>query len=281
MQSTNNPYNKSLLVAGVMTVIIGLIIGIGTIILNLNKYLVNLSKYTSNDKIALEAKMSSNDAEYDSYAKEIDNLKIEKQLLQNELAALPKTSNNSAKYLELEQKINSINSRLEELEKLKYSNLTEKNNLRKSYNEVVENLKEKERPKGIIKCYLVGFAIIIVAITTGAYLMHLAFQPDTDDLILKKQLEIDNAYNKKNDTEALQEATDKVLAEMTLNSSPKEIKNPNSKSNNVKKSSSSKKTTKTGSNKMTNNANNSYRHQSNNVKKISSNSKNTTKNLKN
>lgn len=281
MQSTNNPYNKSLLVAGVMTVIIGLIIGIGTIILNLNKYLVNLSKYTSNDKIALEAKMSSNDAEYDSYAKEIDNLKIEKQLLQNELAALPKTSNNSAKYLELEQKINSINSRLEELEKLKYSNLTEKNTLRKSYNEVVEYLKEKESPKGIIKCYLVGFAIIIVAITTGAYLMHLAFQPDTDDLILKKQLEIDNAYNKKNDTEALQEATNKVLAEMTLNRSPKGIKNPTPRSNNIKKSSSSKKTTKTESSKMTNNANNSYRLQSNNVKKISSNSKNTTKNLKN
>lgn len=281
MQSTNNPYNKSLLVAGIVTVIVGLILGIGTIILNLNKYLANLNKYTSDDKIALEAKMSSNDSEYDNYVKEIDSLKIEKQTLQNELAELPKTSNNSTKYLELEQKINSINSRLEELEKLKYSNLTEKNNLRKNYNEVVACLEEKDSPKGIIKCYLVGFAIIIVTITTSAYLIHLAFQPDADDLILKKQLEIDNAYNKKNDTEALQEATNKVLAEMTPDNSTRVAKSTTSKSKSSKKPSTNKSTGKTKSNQTAKNSNNSHRIQGNSSKKNNSNRKNTTKNPKN
>lgn len=293
MQSTNNPYNKSLLVAGIMTVIIGLVLGIGTIILNLNKYLTNINKYSSEDKIALEEKMSTNDTEYDNYVTEIESLKIEKQTIQKELSELPKTSNNSTKYLELEKKIDTINSRLEELEKLKYSSLTEKNNLRKNYNEVLECLSEKESPKGIIKCYLVGFAIIIVSITTSAYLIHLAFQPDADDLILKRQLEIDNA-NKKNDNEALAEATDKVLAEM---SSTKEVsaekeKTPSmdansSKSNTSKKTSSSKSKRATSKNhnnyknNKTTSKNNNYRRTNQNNKKASNskkvnNSKNTT-----
>ena len=151
MQNTNNPYNKSYLVAGITTVIIGIVLGIGVIIFNLNKYLTDVNKYTYNDKIALERKMTSNDTEYDNYVTKIESLKIEKQTLQKELSELPKTSNNSTKYLELEKKIDTINSGLEELEKLKYSSLTEKNNLRKNYNEVLDYLERKDSPKGIIK----------------------------------------------------------------------------------------------------------------------------------
>ena len=107
MQNTNNPYNKSYLVAGITTVIIGIVLGIGVIIFNLNKYLTDVNKYTYNDKIALERKMTSNDTEYDNYVTKIESLKIEKQTLQKELSELPKTSNNSTKYLELEKKIDS------------------------------------------------------------------------------------------------------------------------------------------------------------------------------
>ena len=277
MQNTNNPYNKSYLVAGITTVIIGIVLGIGVIIFNLNKYLTDVNKYTYNDKIALERKMTSNDTEYDNYVTKIESLKIEKQTLQKELSELPKTSNNSTKYLELEKKIDTINSGLEELEKLKYSSLTEKNNLRKNYNEVLDYLERKDSPKGIIKCYLAGIAIIIVSITTSAYLIHLAFQPDTDDLILKKQLEIDNA-NKKSTSEVLEEATNKVLAEM---SSTKEVFQETKKTLSYDSNSSSKIKTNTSKNhnnyknNKTTSKNNNY-HRSNQNNKKSSNSKNTT-----
>lgn len=283
MQNTNNPYNKSYLVAGITTIIIGLVLGIGVIMFNLNKYLTNVNKYTSNDKIALEREMTSNDTEYDSYVTEIESLKIEKQTLQKELSELPKTSNNSTKYLELEKKIDTINTRLEELEKLKYSSLTKKNNLRKNYNEVLDYLEKKDSPKGIIKCYLVGFAIIIVSITTSAYLIHLAFQPDEDYLVLKKQLEIDNA-NKKSTSKVLEEATNKVLAEM---SSPKEVfqETKRTLSSDSNSSSKSKTTTSKNHNNYKNNKttskNNNYHHSNQNNKKSSNsnkvnNSKNTT-----
>lgn len=274
MQNTNNPYNKSYLVAGITTVIIGIVLGIGVIMFNLNKYLTDVNKYTYNDKIALERKMTSNDTEYDNYVTKIESLKIEKQTLQKELSELPKTSNNSTKYLELEKKIDTINSGLEELEKLKYSILTEKNNLRKNYNEVLDYLERKDSPKGIIKCYLAGFAIIIVSITTSAYLIHLAFQPDTDDLILKKQLEIDNA-NKKSTSEVLEEATNKVLAEM---SSTKEVFQETKKTLSSVSNSSSKLKTNTSKNhnnyknNKTTSKNNNY-HRSNQNNKKSSNSK--------
>lgn len=274
MQNTNNPYNKSYLVAGITTVIIGIVLGIGAIMFNLNKYLTDVNKYTYNDKIELERKMTSNDTEYDNYVTKIESLKIEKQTLQKELSELPKTSNNSTKYLELEKKIDTINNGLEELEKLKYSSLTEKNNLRKNYNEVLDYLERKDSPKGIIKCYLAGFAIIIVSITTSAYLIHLAFQPDTDDLILKKQLEIDNA-NKKNTSEVLEEATNKVLAEM---SSTKEVFQETKKTLLSDSNSSSKIKTNTSKNhnnyknNKTTSKNNNY-HRSNQNNKKSSNSK--------
>ena len=100
MQKTNNPYNKSLLNVGILTIVLG----IGVIIFNLNKYLTDVNKYTYNDKIALERKMTSNDTEYDNYVTKIESWKIEKQTLQKELSELPKTSNNSTKYLELEKK---------------------------------------------------------------------------------------------------------------------------------------------------------------------------------
>lgn len=281
MQNTNNPYNKSYLVAGITTVIIGIVLGIGAIMFNLNKYLTDVNKYTYNDKIALERKMTSNDTEYDNYVTKIESLKIEKQTLQKELSELPKTSNNSTKYLELEKKIDTINSGLEELEKLKYSSLTEKNNLRKNYNEVLDYLERKDSPKGIIKCYLVGFAIIIVSITTSAYLIHLAFQPDTDDLILKKQLEIDNA-NKKNTSEVLEEATNKVLAEM---SSTKEVFQETKKTLSSVSNSSSKLKTNTSknhtnykNNKTTSKNNNYYRSNQNNKKSSNSKKVNNYKN---
>lgn len=274
MQNTNNPYNKSYLVAGITTIIIGIVLGIGAIMFNLNKYLTDVNKYTYNDKIALERKMTSNDTEYDNYVTKIESLKIEKQTLQKELSELPKTSNNSTKYLELEKKIDTINSGLEELEKLKYSSLTEKNNLRKNYNEVLDYLERKDSPKGIIKCYLAGFAIIIVSITTSAYLIHLAFQPDTDDLILKKQLEIDNA-NKKSTSEVLEEATNKVLDEMS--STKEEFQETKKTLSSVSNSSSKLKTnTSKNHNNYKNNKtiskNNNY-HRSNQNNKKSSNSK--------
>ena len=283
MQNTNNPYNKSYLVAGITTIIIGIVLGIGAIMFNLNKYLTDVNKYTYNDKIALERKMTSNDTEYDNYVTKIESLKIEKQTLQKELSELPKTSNNSTKYLELEKKIDTINSSLEELEKLKYSSLTEKNNLRKNYNEVLDYLERKDSPKGIIKCYLAGFAIIIVSITTSAYLIHLAFQPDTDDLILKKQLEIDNA-NKKSTSEVLEEATNKVLDEM---SSTKEEFQETKKTLSSVSNSSTKLKTNTSknhnnykNNKTTSKNNNYHRSNQNNKKSSNSkkvnNSKNTT-----
>ena len=46
------------------------------------------------------------------FSAKIESLKIEKQTLQKELSELPKTSNNSTKYLELEKKNKQLNDML-------------------------------------------------------------------------------------------------------------------------------------------------------------------------
>lgn len=196
MQSTNNPYNKPMLMAGILTIVLGIILGVITIIINLNKYVNNINQYTEENKYTIEAKITENDNNYNSYVDEIKSLNEDKQLYQKELASL-KNNYDSEKYKELEQKIAAITDRLEELEQLKYSSLTEKNKLRKEYNEVLKVLDEKESTKSLVKCYLVGFAIIIVTINAGAYFIHLAFKPDVDDVILKNQIKIDKEYEKK------------------------------------------------------------------------------------
>lgn len=191
MQKTNNLSNKSLLITGILTIVLGLFLGILTILLNLNKYITNINNYTEENKITIEASIKENEDEYNKYVEEIKELNQKKQLYQKELSELPKTSNNSSKYLELENNIFSINTKIEELEQLKYSSLTKKNTLRNKYNEIVTALEEKESPKKLIKCYLVGFAIILVTVNAGAYFIHLSFQPDLDDIILKNQQKID------------------------------------------------------------------------------------------
>lgn len=196
MQSTNNPYNKPMLMAGILTIVLGIILGVITIIINLNKYVNNINQYTEENKYTIEAKITENDNNYNSYVDEIKSLNEDKQLYQKELASL-KNNYDSEKYKELEQKIAAITDRLEELEQLKYSSLTEKNKLRKEYNEVLKVLDEKESTKSLVKCYLVGFAIIIVTINAGAYFIHLAFKPDADDVILKNQIKIDKEYEAK------------------------------------------------------------------------------------
>lgn len=197
MQKTNNLSNKSLLITGILTIVLGLILGIITIILNLNKYISNINSYNEENKVAIEIEIKENDEIYNKYVEETKELNQLKQNYQKELSELSKTSNNFSRYLELENEISSINTKLEELEQLKYSSLTEKNNLRKKYNEIVKILEEKESPKKLIKCYLVGFAIILVTVNTGAYFIHLAFQPDLDDIILKNQLKIDKEREQK------------------------------------------------------------------------------------
>ena len=197
MQSTNNPYNKPMLMAGILTIVLGIILGVITIIINLNKYVNNINRYTEENKYTIEAKITENDNNYNSYVDEIKSLNEDKLLYQKELATFSKNDYVSKEYKEIEQKITNINAKLEELEQLKYSSLTEKNKLRKEYNEVLEVLAEKESTKSLVKCYLVGFAIIIVTINAGAYFIHLAFKPDVDDVILKNQIKIDKEYEKK------------------------------------------------------------------------------------
>lgn len=197
MQSTNNPYNKPMLIAGILTIVLGIILGVITIIINLNKYVNNINQYTEKNKYTIEAKITENDNNYNSYVDEIKSLNEDKLLYQRELASFSKNDYGSKEYKEIEQKITNINARLEELEQLKYSSLTEKNKLRKEYNEVLKVLDEKESTKSLVKCYLVGFAIIIVTINAGAYFIHLAFKPDVDDVILKNQIKIDKEYEKK------------------------------------------------------------------------------------
>lgn len=197
MQSTNNPYNKPMLMAGILTIVLGIILGVITIIINLNKYVNNINRYTEENKYTIEAKITENDNNYNSYVDEIKSLNEDKLLYQKELAAFSKNDYVSKEYKEIEQKITNINAKLEELEQLKYSSLTEKNKLRKEYNEVLEVLAEKESTKSLVKCYLVGFAIIIVTINAGAYFIHLAFKPDVDDVILKNQIKIDKEYEEK------------------------------------------------------------------------------------
>ncbi len=197
MQSTNNPYNKPMLMAGILTIVLGIILGVITIIINLNKYVNNINQYTEENKYTIEAKITENDNNYYSYVDEIKSLNEDKLLYQRELASFSKNDYGSKEYKEIEQKITNINARLEELEQLKYSSLTEKNKLRKEYNEVLKVLDEKESTKSLVKCYLVGFAIIIVTINAGAYFIHLAFKPDTDDVILKNQIKINKEYEAK------------------------------------------------------------------------------------
>ena len=275
MQSTNNPYNKPMLIAGILTIVLGLILGVITIIINLNKYVNNINQYTEKNKYTIEAKITENDNNYNSYVDEIKSLNEDKLLYQKELATFSKNDYVSKEYKEIEQKITNINAKLEELEQLKYSSLTEKNKLRKEYNEVLEVLAEKESTKSLVKCYLVGFAIIIVTINAGAYFIHLAFKPDVDDVILKNQIKIDKEYEEK--LLQLQKNTlDKKkesIVENKISASQSEVKqNTSNKSNNKQ---STKKKNYNNSNR-TYNRNNNFK-KNNNHKVNTLDKKDTTK----
>ncbi len=275
MQSTNNPYNKPMLMAGILTIVLGIILGVITIIINLNKYVNNINQYTEKNKYTIEAKITENDNNYNSYVDEIKSLNEDKLLYQRELASFSKNDYGSKEYKEIEQKITNINARLEELEQLKYSSLTEKNKLRKEYNEVLKVLDEKESTKSLVKCYLVGFAIIIVTINAGAYFIHLAFKPDVDDVILKNQIKIDKEYEEK--LLQLQKNTlDKKkesVVENKIPASQSEVKqNTSNKSNNKQ---STKKKNYNNSNR-TYNRNNNFK-KNNNPKVNTLDKKNTTK----
>ena len=275
MQSTNNPYNKTMLMAGILTIVLGIILGVITIIINLNKYVNNINRYTEENKYTIEAKITENDNNYNSYVDEIKSLNEDKLLYQKELATFSKKDYVSKEYKEIEQKITNINAKLEELEQLKYSSLTEKNKLRKEYNEVLEVLAEKESAKSLVKCYLVGFAIIIVTINAGAYFIHLAFKPDIDDVILKNQIKIDKEYEEK--LLLLQKNTlDKKkesIVENKIPASQSEVKqNTSNKSNNKQ---STKKKNYNNSNR-TYNRNNNFK-KNNNPKVNTLDKKDTTK----
>ena len=275
MQSTNNPYNKPMLMAGILTIVLGIILGVITIIINLNKYVNNINRYTEENKYTIEAKITENDNNYNSYVDEIKSLNEDKLLYQKELATFSKNDYVSKEYKEIEQKITNINAKLEELEQLKYSSLTEKNKLRKEYNEVLKVLDEKESTKSLVKCYLVGFAIIIVTINAGAYFIHLAFKPDTDDVILKNQIKIDKEYEAK--LLQLQKNTIDTTKESTLEnkssaSQPEVKKDTSNKSNNKQ---STKKKNYNNSNRTYNRNNNSKKN--NNPKVNTLDKKDTTK----
>lgn len=275
MQSTNNPYNKPMLMAGILTIVLGIILGVITIIINLNKYVNNINQYTEKNKYTIEAKITENDNNYNSYVDEIKSLNEDKLLYQRELAAFSKNDYGSKEYKEIEQKITSINARLEELEQLKYSSLTEKNKLRKEYNEVIKVLDEKESTKSLVKCYLVGFAIIIVTINAGAYFIHLAFKPDVDDVILKNQIKIDKEYEKKLlqlQKNTIDNKKESVVENKIPASQPEVKKDTINKSNNKQ---STKKKNYNNSNRTYNRNNNSKKN--NNHKVNTLDKKDTTK----
>lgn len=275
MQSTNNPYNKPMLIAGILTIVLGIILGVITIIINLNKYVNNINQYTEKNKYTIEAKITENDNNYNSYVDEIKSLNEDKLLYQRELASFSKNDYGSKEYKEIEQKITSINARLEELEQLKYSSLTEKNKLRKEYNEVIKVLDEKESTKSLVKCYLVGFAIIIVTINAGAYFIHLAFKPDVDDVILKNQIKIDKEYEKKLlqlQKNTIDNKKESVVENKVPASQPEVKKDTINKSNNKQ---STKKKNYNNSNRTYNRNNNSKKN--NNHKVNTLDKKDTTK----
>lgn len=275
MQSTNNPYNKPMLMAGILTIVLGIILGVITVIINLNKYVNNINQYTEKNKYTIEAKITENDNNYNSYVDEIKSLNEDKLLYQRELASFSKNDYGSKEYKEIEQKITSINARLEELEQLKYSSLTEKNKLRKEYNEVLKVLDEKESTKSLVKCYLVGFAIIIVTINAGAYFIHLAFKPDVDDVILKNQIKIDKEYEKKLlqlQKNTIDNKKESVVENKVPASQPEVKKDTINKSNNKQ---STKKKNYNNSNRNYNRNNNSKKN--NNHKVNTLDKKDTTK----
>ena len=113
MQSTNNPYNKTMLMAGILTIVLGIILGVITIIINLNKYVNNINRYTEENKYTIEAKITENDNNYNSYVDEIKSLNEDKLLYQKELATFSKKDYVSKEYKEIEQKITNINAKLE------------------------------------------------------------------------------------------------------------------------------------------------------------------------
>ncbi len=251
MQKTNNPYNKSLLNVGILTIVLGITLGVVTIIINLHKYVNNINKYSDENKYILEVEIAENDNNYTQYIDEQKSLNADKQNYQKELAEISKNSNDSEQKAKLEGKIADINIRLEELEQLKYSSLTEKNKLRKEYNEVIKTLDEKTKPKALIKCYLVGFAIILVTINCGAYFIHLAFRPDADDVILNQQMKINKEYEEKlltlknmnNNKELKTSNTSKAIAEMPKKKDSQASGNSkmNNSTNNINNKSTNKK----------------------------------------
>ena len=121
---------------------------------------------------------------------------------------------------------------------------------------MIKTLDEKTKPKALIKCYLVGFAIILVTINCGAYFIHLAFRPDADDVILNQQMKINKEYE------------EKLLTLKNMNNN-KELKN----SKDIAEMPKKKDNQASGNSKIDNSTNN-INNKSTNKKNYHNNSKN-------
>ena len=124
---------------------------------------------------------------------------------------------------------------------------------------MIKTLDEKTKPKALIKCYLVGFAIILVTINCGAYFIHLAFRHDADDVILNQQMKINKEYE------------EKLLTLKNMNNN-KELKNSNP-SKNIAEMPKKKDSQVSGNSKIDNSTNN-INTKSTNKKNYHNNSKN-------
>ena len=124
---------------------------------------------------------------------------------------------------------------------------------------MIKTLDEKTKPKALIKCYLVGFAIILVTINCGAYFIHLAFRPDADDVILNQQMKINKEYE------------EKLLTLKNMNNN-KELKNSNTSKDTVEMP--KKKDSQVSGNSKIDNSTNNINNKSTNKKNYHNNSKN-------
>ena len=174
--------DKNVLILGICTIFIGIIIGIFLMCMGLVKYRYNVDNYNVQKKSEYENKIKIVEIELNNIEKTADTLENQKKKIQQELNDIYNSDGYSSKYYSKEAELNYNESEIIKNDNLKYEKIVEKNELKKTLNDIMSNLNYNDNK---IVYVLPGFITVIIFIIGGFIVISLSYKQDDDELAMK------------------------------------------------------------------------------------------------
>lgn len=178
-KEVNKLCNKNILVIGIIIIFLGIITGMTLMVLGLTKF----NNYQKNCTIERKEEYENNikivEAELNEIAENSVDLELKKKNLQLELNEIYEKFGYGKEYYNKEEEINSNELEIIKNDNLKYEKIAEKNELKKTLNEIVSNLDYNENR---LVYLLPGFILIMSSIVIGFIIISISYKQDKDDL---------------------------------------------------------------------------------------------------